>query len=268
MSKPRAAASNVTVSLGALMSMTGNLYSPVRANAAKEESSKLACPKCETPTAPQQRYVCEEHDPAWTGTQTECARMTPDGSKFVDPEALKDAKTSDLEKGLIALTVHPAAEVAKHTFTGGASWIFRPGNKASAPLYSLLLSVANDPELALLANVNLGRSSEKLVRLTVTDGELTFKEVVRPEDRAALADPETVAVSEMEVQSARALLEALCEDFDPGQYNSVVRQRIKAIVASTDGKLAVTPTTSRKEATPDVSALLEAALAAAQAKSA
>lgn len=262
----RAAANDVTVALG-MVQMRGGLYSPLVPNAKKEEGFKLACPSCDPPTKPDQKYVCPECGSQ--STNSECKRALPDFSAFVDPNAISEAKASEMEKNFLTITVHSAKDVAEQTFPGEKTWIFRPKDKASTEVYSAFLTTlsALDGQV-LMGQMNFGeKMGEKLVRLDVQNGELVLQELVRPEDRLDLPPAETVDVSAANLTMIEALIAATEEPFDAEDYRSQARERIVALKAEAAGGTAPVP--GKPASAPkaqDLSVALEAALAAARAK--
>lgn len=264
----RAAASDFTVSVG-MLTMRGGLYSPLVPNAKKDDKTVLACPTCDHPVKPDQKYVCPE-----CGSQSssgECKRALPDFSEFIDPEAVKEAKQStDLEEKYLALSVHPAHEVMEQTFPGEKTWIFRPKDKPSVELYNALLETL--PALTdqvMVGRVNLGaKMGEKFVRFTIEHGELVLQELVRPEDRLDLPPAEVVEVPEAHLAMTKTLIEALEEPFEPDAYRNQARQRILALKAAVSGGTA--PAAGKPVTAPkvDLTTALEAALAAAKSKKA
>src|SRR5881394_4410213 len=71
------------------------------------------CPECRTPEM-NTRYQCPNPSCGKVVPQSEALKAikNPDGTcSPVDPEALKAARTSDMQPNVLDLTVHPASDV-------------------------------------------------------------------------------------------------------------------------------------------------------------
>lgn len=263
----RKAQSGVSISLGPLMSMQGDLYSIKRSGSDKEESFKLACPHS-TPTTPHgvhQVYKCDEHGEI--GSSGECGKMrevTKGSYVLVDADEIAAAKASELEKGVLVLVPHRIEEVEPYTYPLGQSYAFIPSAKNQ--LHAVLLAILTDPdaEYAFLGEMAMSRGGTKLVRLRAWNGNIVITELLRPEDVNGITT-DTATVEDKHVQMALKFIDTLAEPFDPSNYASKTRERIAALVAAKTGQpVAASSTPAAPKSTPeqDFEALLAASVEA------
>lgn len=269
--QPKRYLKDVTLSFG-LLSMTGSLFTPKRANAAKEESFKMACPlHPETPHGVKQRYVCEEapDDEAFLPSDCLKARDTSDGLVIVPAEAVAAAKESDLPERTLELRAHPYEPAS--TFASGSAYIFQPD--VAHQFYATLMEMVDEQGMIvtesgpkmLVGLVAYRKGTESFVRVERWGRQLVLRELIRPEDISQF-EPIEVSVETKLLDMARQLVDVQAEPFNPEVYKASVRERIAQIVeAAQDGELDVTTLAPAKPKVVDMTALLEQSLQAAKA---
>jgi len=130
-----------------VMETTGNLYTPLVANAKKSEKTRMCCPvhaiKGEAVPV-SQRYVCTESEDG-VFEPYECAKGKEDGDEMilVDKNALQAAKeASDLPEKTLILTAHEASDVAAYLVHTGGTYVFQPEGESN--FYGILLRILDD----------------------------------------------------------------------------------------------------------------------------
>lgn len=255
-----------------LLSMTGSVLSPKRANAAGAEAFKMACPlHPETPHGIKQRYVCEENLDGDVFEQSDClkAKVTDDGWVLVDAAAAAAVKQSPLPEKTLELRSHPYEPSS--TFASGAAYIFQPD--VPQQFYATLLQLVNEQGVVttesgpkmLVGLVAFRKGNETFVRIERWGDQLVLRELVRPEDVDQFA-PIDASVDTKLLDMARQLIDAQAEDFDPEAYKASVRDRIATLVEqSKNGEVDVEALKPQSQAkVMDMAALLEQSLAAAK----
>lgn len=260
---------NVTISLG-LLSVTGNIYSPTKVNAKKDEQFKMACPlHPDTPHGVKQRYVCEqEHDNIFEPSDCLSARVDGDKWTIVNKDDIAAAKASDLEPRKLELTAHPYDPMT--TFASGGAHVFLP-SEVDSGVYAAFLELVDErgvvetddgPQM-LCGIVSLRKGSETFERLERWGDQLVLRELVRPQDVDEFQKIDT-DVSVKELDMARQLIATLSEEFDADRYKSSIRERIVALAES--GESGEVPAFKAKTEKEDLSSLLARSLEIAKEK--
>lgn len=186
-------------------------------------------------------------------------------------DEIDDARGCTLESGLLELAVHPAEQVDAQTWPSGTTYWFEPEKPESNPIYRFLTEMVEDRTIALVGTMNL-RGAGKFYRLIpAPGGGLLLSELLRPSELHETEAPLAKEPGEKEWKMGRTLVSALVEDFDPEAY---ANERVAALRALIDSKTpdgSVTQITKAKKAPKaedDLTAMLEAALALAEAKKA
>ena len=137
--------------------------------------------------------------------------------------------------------------------------------------FALLLHAMRDKGLIALGKLAL-RQKEHLVALRPVDGRimletLYYPDEVRPFEGIDVAD---VAVSEQELQMARALVDMLHEPFDATQYQDAYREALMAMIGAklAGGEVVVDEQQAPAAQTVDLMAALKASIEATQARKA
>jgi non-homologous end joining protein Ku len=227
--------SNVTVAFG-LVSFPVDVMPATtsKATKAKAASTTLVCPTCENDgelRPLKQRYLCEHdagHGPF--GKADAGTAIQIDGElQAVTAEAVAEVKKLDGERGVIELTVHPAADVEAHTFSSGNIYRLRPkGNEAH---YGLVAELARNHDIAFLCEVT-NKGATLLYRLVERDGVLVLTELVRPDritESEALPD---VSFDPKLLATGESLVANLSEPFEPAAFADRRKARLEAMAAN------------------------------------
>jgi non-homologous end joining protein Ku len=204
-----------------------------KATKARTASTTLVCPTCEAAGELQplkQRFLCQHdagHGPfgkADAGTAVEI-----DGElQAVTPEAVAEVKKLDGERGVIELTVHPAADVEAHTFSSGNIYRLRPtGNEAH---YGLVLNLVHDHTKAFVCEVT-NKGATLLYRLVERDGMLLLTELVRPERITDLFPLPDVSFDWRLLATGESLVESMCEPFFPDDWADRRKAKLIALAS-------------------------------------
>lgn len=236
--------SGVTIKLG-LIDFAGDLWTVKKTNAGAEEKSTTVCPTCEEPHKVNQFYKCST-DESHTGfTQKECHKAKEvDGALVkVSADAVKAAKSSNLEPNFLELNVHKAEDVACKTVENGTAYVIRVGKKKDAERLGVLRDLlARRSDLVLMGQVNL-RSADKLMRLVPgLNDQLMLLEMVWPEDMDAYEEPSSDYKPEM-LDVAEKFADTLITDFDADAYKKAAREKMAALTeaAKTGAPLTLVP---------------------------
>lgn len=267
---PKPYVKGLTITSG-LLSMSGNVFTPKRPNAAATESFNLACPAhTDKPHKVSQRYVCPEDDTIDPFLPAECLKgKEVNGElKLFSKEDIEAAKKSDLPARTLELSFHPYDPT--RTFASGSAYIFQPETPQqffATLLESLdsngVVTTDSGPKMAC-GLVSLRAGTEAFVRLERWGNQLVLREMVRPEDVAEF-DEVDASVDVKNINLFKQLVDATAEEFDPEAYKSRLRDRIAALVdAGGDGT--VPAPVERKTTAPDLEALLRASIEAAKGK--
>lgn len=226
--------SKVTVAFG-LVSFPVDLLPATISKASKAAvaSTSLVCPTCKAAGVDhklKQQYACPHdasHGPFLKGDAARSAVI--DGvMRPLDTATVDEIRQPHVERGVIELTLHPAAQVEEHTLTSGNIYRMRPkGNEAH---YGLVLElVARNPEVAFLCEVT-NKGSTLLYRMVAHAGVLTLFEVVRP-DRIHEPEPIEVSFDPKLLTTGQALVDSLVEPFDPAAFVDRRQARLEALAA-------------------------------------
>lgn len=186
-----------------------------------------------------QRYIVEgKPKKLFVPDDLSRARKLEDGTLVpVEKEVIKEAKTSELPKDVLNLTVHDAAEVDAALIPEGATmYVFEPdfSDPVNVQWHSLLLSVLTEnTEFALVGVCNL-RNSEGLFRLGVWRERLVVQKMVYPdqiEDHKPLDDAHLTTVDGPAMKKAVKMFTKLAAPFDADEYVDSTRERL-AVLAS------------------------------------
>lgn len=228
----------------------------------KTGSYVSVCPDCTTePTKPRQAYICDACESQHTIGELLKAKEIDGELKFVSKEQITEAKTSDLPKNVLKVTVHPSDEVWEQTYgVGGNAYVFVPA--AADEYYATLVALVADPGRTYLGVCNL-RNSEGLFRLQVWRDQLVVQKIAWPDEIDALEAPE-LTVDEEIVKFAKEFVDRITVPFDASSYKSTVKDKlatINAALADSDG-IAPTPvqTATPKPKQSDLLMLLKASV--------
>jgi non-homologous end joining protein Ku len=194
-------------------------------------------------------------------------RKVGDGIVKVSRDAVVAARKSVLPQKELSLQVHSREEVEKHTFPKGNAYVFMP--TGSSPLAGILLDILKKrPDICLIAKTNL-RNADHLVMLDVElNDQLVVREMMWPEDMKHFPAVSHDKTTPKLLAQAEMLLEASIEPFDDNEYKKDSRERITTLVEDAASGKAPSKTAAKakkKDAEQDLSALLEAAIAAKKA---
>lgn len=225
----RAAVSGLTISIGGLLNITGNLIKPTVVNAGKAEVLTSVCPHCEQPHKVKQYYQCTQ-DPTHSGfTIGECHKAKQDNDLLikVSDEDVKAAKESDLPKKRIDVNIHRRSDVEAHVIPDGNSYVFVPDNPKEM-LYGVVLDyLKQNPDYVLLGMVNI--RADKCVSINLgLNSQLVVQEIAWPEDLREFETPE-YETSGAASETAASIMEKLVSDFDATEYRKKSRERIAAL---------------------------------------
>ena len=226
---------NVTVAFG-LVSFPVDVMPAITSKTTKARvaSTTLVCPTCETEGnlhPLKQRYLCEHdasHGPF--GKADAGTAIQIDGELRAAPaEAVTEARQLEGERGVIDLSVHPAAQVEAHTFSSGNIYRLRPtGNESH---YGLVAELARNRDIAFLCEVT-NKGATLLYRLIERDGALVLTELVRPE-RVTETDPlPDVSFDPKLLATGESLVTSLDEPFDPAAFEDRRKARLEAMAAN------------------------------------
>jgi len=143
-------------------------------------------------------------------------------------------------------------------------------DKGAEKAYALLVKAMTDSNKVAIARFVL-RNKENLAALRPMDGVMTMAtmrfadEVVAPAEISETIEGEAGKPSAKELKMARALIDSLAADFDPGQYRDEYRDELLALIESkAKGESVVAAQSEAPKPTkaPDLMAALEESLAA------
>ena len=257
MAKPYA--SDVRFTLG-LINFQADLM-PLTESIVKDTAFKLICPTCPDPIKPEQQYACPSgHGPFKTGDLDRAREVGKDNLVRVTEDEVKSVKEPTLPPKQMVISVFSAVEVEEATRPNGAAYRLRADNAKETT--SLVADLLLDGKYAFVGEANIGRSGQKLYRLSVWKGDLVLEELARPEEVVAFT-PAHVSYDARLLDMARTFCATQAEAFDPAAYKNLVRERAKALdAAKASGQpTPVTPATPASTPTDDLLALLEASIA-------
>jgi non-homologous end joining protein Ku len=277
----RAAEANVNVRFG-LMSMQVNLYTGESNEGKKAVRMRNCCPTCykgDQVVPLGVRMYCEfEHGPfgndeVLKGSEGEDGVLSIVGNA----EEVREQKSSvlGLEKKEMELEFLSAEDVRNNFFPADKVWIVQP-TKAS-PFFTALLQLMDGDGVIDAGDDRIGiatiriRDAEHVVMLSRWEEQMVIVKLLRPEDCKVLPAPLEVEVSGKNLTMIRTLIGAETVEFSRERFTDQARERLVAWKQARSS--GVTVDVPKKAATvkdPDaeLSAMLEAALEAAKAKSA
>lgn len=240
---PRKHVSEFQIQLGPINAI-GSLVKLEKTDTANKYVS--VCPDCEAPTPVRQQYVCTEessHGPFVQGDLTVKARKVGDDLVRVSAEEVKAARTSELPLNVFQATVHARDEISANVVPGSKSYIFLP--RSPDQYYGLLTLMleAGDNEFIAVCNI---KHVEGLYRLTLWNGSVLLQQLLWPEDVNEF-EPVQADASQQLVEAAREMIERIRVPFDPDNYRSTVKEKIRRI----NEALGDAPPKERKPVKPD-----------------
>lgn len=225
---PRKYVSEFKLQVGPI-SMTGSLTNVVATSNEKAGTFFSVCPACDPPTRVKQQYVCENnHGPFVAGDLTVKGKEVDGVIVTVEKDELTAARTSELTLNTFRPTIHPRDQVEASTFVGDKSYVFTPNSVDE--YFGLVTQMIADPENAFVGLCNV-RNNEGFYRLQLWNGNIVLQKLLWPEDLNEFSSVE-VNVSEDLQEAAGAMVERIKTDFDPSEYRSSIRERIRAINAA------------------------------------
>lgn len=188
------------------------------------------CPVCvESPIKPRQTYVCDACESSHPIGELRKAKLVDGELKFVSQEQIAEAKTSDLPKNVLKVTVHPSDEVWTQTYSsGGNAYVFVPSQ--ADEYYSTLVALVADPTKTFLGVCNL-RNNEGLFRLNAWRDQLVVQKIAWPDEVDAL-EAAALTVDEEILKFAKEFVDRITVPFDADSYRSTVKARLAAINAT------------------------------------
>jgi hypothetical protein len=279
---PKASATGITLQFG-LMSVTGALYATVGERAqdggAKTVRLTSCCPTCKDEDGVAVKthtvHTCpKEHGPF---PASDVLKATGSGKNLTivtDAETATTARkeaAAETGPGLVCnLTPYPADEVLACTFPIGTPWVFEPTTAGQA--MDLLRSEIGEDmrvgDVVLLGEVQLRADAPaKFVSLRTRNGQLLVQEMARPENVHSFTAPEVNDVPEAVRAQFTQLLSLTKQDFDHTEHRSAAADRVADFVSNLTGGakiLTLSPVSDEPEPALDLSAQLEAMLAAAK----
>jgi hypothetical protein len=271
---------SIRISLMEIIQTRGGLYSVRDNSTTRDTNLKMVCPSCHNSLL-DQVYTCQagchpddsapaKHEEGWTVSEVGDDRVRVEGRgknatlTLVPAAEIEAANATTFEKGELALTIRPAAQVEAHTYPGGNIYCYLP--EKADKTYAMLLKAAADPEKAIIGILNM-RGKENLYRLTNYQGTLRVVELLRPEETAVFDVIVTPPIDQKEQAMFDQVVEAVEEEFDPEEFHSSRLANLKQLLAEKAGGVAA-PAAAAPAAAPkpaDTMDTLSAALAAAKA---
>lgn len=260
---PRTYANDVTLTLGPIMTR-GRLLG-VRDSSAKPKGFKFCSPSGEPV---EQRYVdaagnVYERDELGRAYVDDEGNLVP-----IDPEAVKEAKKSDLPLNSLKVTVHQRQDVDKFLYPSGEhqGYVFEAKYKDSKnklvvdennmAAYDLICATIAESEHAFVTQANV-QNNEGLFRLSIYQGLVVVQRQQVPSELHQF----DVARSKIQAslkRKAMALATSLVEDFSFDTYTNRTTERMAA--AREAGFDPSTITRESKPAPIDFEAALDAFL--------
>lgn len=276
---PSTSAKEATMSLGPLLNASGKIVTTRASDSGDDsESFHYVCATCfETDGTVVQlstRRVCNDHPDSHIFATAECVdrcKAKDDGTLVHFTAAEVAAIKGGMAGKHLALKLHRADEV-DHLRPTGTVLLFQPAGQGSEAVVGVLMSILEEGGVALMGKVTLRKKGRtKIMRLRATDHGLELEEVANPEGVYAFEAVHYPQPSAPEAVMVSQLVESLITPFDAEAYRSDVAERIDAAMAAKTG---TAPTAGTADAKPgpapvaDLSSLIAASLAAAQAKEA
>lgn len=230
----RAALSDFTINLG-FLDVHGDLIAPQETGSKSADQFKLCCPKCSDGTAVKQGYTCENGHGPFLPSECGHAKEVNKALIKVTDEEYEKARTVDLEKSVLSLTVHETVQVQDTFLPSGLTYVIRPtGEAMNIKKFSALVRLVNEnPQWTFVGVCNL-RNAEKFMALGIgLNGQLLMNELVWPDDLRQ-HDNYTVPVSDDLLAPIEKSIEVT--EFNPDGYVKSTREKIAALVASKTGE--------------------------------
>ena len=194
--------------------------------------------------------------------------ITPDRYVVIQPDELealdpKATKTIDIEEFVDLDEIDPI--YYDHSY-------YLAPTAGGAKAYRLLLDAMRESGKVGIGKVVI-RSKQQLCALRPTGEVLTLTtmlfgdEVLSPDRLDELESVGEAEASERELRMAEQLIESLSGDFEPERFKDEYRERVLELIErkAAGEEIAVQPTAEEPAAAPDLTAALEASLAAVRA---
>lgn len=255
----RAYLKDLTVSFRNLpLEMVGDLLNTTKSGVTKEDGFVTVTPEgYETRKVNMAYFDAETNSGPWKKAECRMAKETDEGLVIVDPEAVKEAKRSQLEERVLELETFERSEVESYLCPGKTRYIYRP--KASSSLYGILqMFLVNNPHLVLMGRVNLGaRSGEKIMMLTTgISGHLLAEELVYPEDVVDFEQATWPEVKPKVYEMAENIILETIEPFNMDEWRKESRARIAQLIITGGGPVEKVHATAPKSEEDDLEAML------------
>lgn len=240
-----------------------------RPNLDKAGELKFACPNTghKVPTGVLQLYRC---DAGHEHREHELGRM-----RIVDDETVVAVTTDEattvrcgpIEKGVMTLSVHPAAEVEATTTADAAAYRCRLGKKASAnqaESYALMVALASDPKTAIVGSLRI-RDARNFYRVTVHRGQLTLVSLVLPQDLEPADEFALPTIDAKKLKVAKTAFEQMVKPFDADAfYHDVASAMDKLVSTKKPNAPALVAVASAPTESNDILSAMEAMLKASK----
>jgi len=265
----RTYAAGIRLTIFDMVSFTVDAVPQSRPNSAKDTAMRRVALTEAGPVAVEQRFITPDGG-LFVEQDLGRARETADGTLVaLDPDTVVTAKVGDLAKNEIALSVHPADQVASACRPGDNGYRLRPPRKASVKereLYATIrATIAASPDKAFVGCLRL-RDSRAFYRLEVWNDQLVLQELTLPADLAEV-DVIDVAPDEGLVSMASQLVASTTANFDPAVYtHDAVAAFDAAVTEAAGAPAAVSSTPSLTVVADPAAAMFEQALAAVAPK--
>lgn len=280
----RASEADVNVSIG-LLTMQVNFYTGENTSEKAKVKFRNCCPECYSAAQGTgeavtlgSRYMCENgHGPFETsevlkGAEEDGGVITIVGTSDEVKEERTEATV--LEKKQVDLEFMLTEEVLENFYPADKVWVVQP--KKAQPLFSALMAIMNDDGTIELPDgrnvVAVGqvrmRDSEHVVRLSKWGDQMAFQKLFRPEDCKVFPSPIVADVSDKNMEMIKTLIGVQLVDFNPETYTNQARDRLIAWKNARSTGVTInisTPKKADKDPDADLTAMLEAAVAAAKA---
>lgn len=264
MSTPRAYVGAFTISLG-LIQVTGKLLPVIIPNRTRQNSFRRVLPDRKEPTLVSQVYIAadetvENFSALYQQGDLLQAKEMEDGTlRFVDPEDVKEARTSGLPLNLAEIKVFRASDVEGRIWSDpdGGAYVFAP--QATNDHYSALVAAIDSGEHVFLGVANI-RNSESFFRLRTWAGHLVVEKILWP-DEVNEFEPVEVTSSSRLAGAITEMVRGLEEDFDPEAFQSSTKAKLIELAERLghDGEKVAKPKKSEAKADPvDLLAQIEA----------
>jgi len=218
-----------------------------------------------------QQYYCEEEKKHYLPNELHKQIVQGEEETNLSQEEIKIIKASDRPNNVLALSVHPAADIDRILYPADAkAYVFSPNVKVPElrRIFNAMVKILEEGNVALLGVCNLA-GNEGLFRLTVWRGNLVLQKQTYPEDIKEHDVVEIVAVDEADetwsdnhvltkdIEAVRIMLTKQVADFDVNSYNDAISAKVyKALENPEAIQVAVVPDVQK-----DIASLLESLMA-------